>query len=56
VAGAAGQGGAKAVVEAGPGQVLSNLARRAWREVRFLPVGTAAELDMIVDNLRGALT
>lgn len=56
VAGAGGEGAAKAVVEAGPGQILSNLARRAWREVRFLPVGTAAELDMIVDNVRGALT
>jgi len=43
-------------LEVGPGQVLSNLARRAWRENRFLPVGTASDLEAVLDNLRGPLT
>ncbi|MHB8079099.1 MAG: ACP S-malonyltransferase [Candidatus Krumholzibacteriia bacterium] len=43
-------------LEVGPGQVLSNLARRGWREARFLPVGTAADLDKILDSVAAALT
>ncbi len=43
-------------LEVGPGQVLSNLAKRDWRAARFVPVGTVADLDTVVDNLRCALT
>ncbi len=43
-------------LEVGPGQVLSNLARRGWREARFLPIGTVADLDKILDSLAAPLT
>ena len=33
------------VLEVGPGRVLSNLARRAYPEVVFQPIGTLADLD-----------
>ena len=33
------------VLEVGPGKVLSNLARRAYPDVTFVPVGTAADLE-----------
>ncbi len=32
------------VLEVGPGRVLSNLAKRAYPETRFVPVGTAEDL------------
>ncbi len=41
----------RVVLEVGPGQVLSNLARRTWRDVTFLPVGTAADLAGVRDVL-----
>lgn len=48
-------GGAGAVfLEAGPGQILTNLAKRAHPGARFLTAGTAAELDKILDSLAGA--
>jgi [acyl-carrier-protein] S-malonyltransferase len=47
---------ARQFLEVGPGQVLSNLARRAWRDARFLPVGTTADLDKIMDSLAAPLT
>jgi [acyl-carrier-protein] S-malonyltransferase len=56
VAGQPGASPPRAFLEVGPGQILSNLAKRAWREVRFLPVGTAAELDTVLDTLRAGLT
>jgi [acyl-carrier-protein] S-malonyltransferase len=56
VAGPAGGPAPRAFLEVGPGQVLSNLAKRAWREVRFLPAGTAADLDTLLDSLAGSLT
>jgi len=42
------------VLEVGPGKVLSNLARRAFPEVRFVPVGTTADLAGVLDILRSA--
>jgi [acyl-carrier-protein] S-malonyltransferase len=55
--GAAPVGGtARLFLEVGPGQVLSNLGRRAWRDARFLPVGTTADLDKIMDSLAAPLT
>lgn len=35
------------VLEVGPGKVLSNLARRAFPETRFVPVGTCEDLDQL---------
>ena len=35
----------------GPGRVLTNLAKRAYPDVKFLPVGTAADLDGVLDFL-----
>ena len=40
----------RVVIEAGPGKVLSNLARRAWPDVVFTPVGTVENLDSLLDN------
>ena len=49
---AAPSGKAPAVVlEVGPGQVLTNLAKRAYPEVHFLPVGTVADLAVVLDFL-----
>jgi [acyl-carrier-protein] S-malonyltransferase len=47
----AGAGGAPVVLEVGPGKVLSNLARRAYPGVEFLPVGTAADLEGVLQFL-----
>ncbi len=41
----------KVVLEVGPGKVLSNLARRTYPEVKFIPVGTVADLDGILNIL-----
>lgn len=41
------QSGTKVVLEVGPGKVLSNLARRAYPDIKFLPVGTAADLEAV---------
>jgi [acyl-carrier-protein] S-malonyltransferase len=46
----------RVVLEVGPGKVLSNLARRTFPGVRFVPVGTAADLDNILDILGEVLT
>ena len=43
--------GPSVVLEVGPGRVLTNLAKRAYPEVNFLPVGTAADLDRVLDFL-----
>ncbi len=42
----------KIILEVGPGKVLSNLARRTYPDVKFVPVGTAADLDGILDILQ----
>ncbi len=42
----------KIILEVGPGKVLSNMARRTYPEVKFVPVGTAADLDGILDILQ----
>jgi len=39
------------VLEVGPSKVLSNLARRAYPDTKFIPVGTAADLAGIVETL-----
>ncbi len=41
----------RVVLEVGPGRVLTNLAKRAFPDVKFLPVGTAADLDGVLDIL-----
>lgn len=41
------------VLEVGPGRVLTNLAKRAYPRVRFLPVGTLDEIDQAVAELAG---
>jgi len=48
---AGGENPAPIVLEVGPGKVLSNLARRAYPDVRFVPVGTAEDLAGIVEIL-----
>jgi [acyl-carrier-protein] S-malonyltransferase len=39
------------VLEVGPGKVLTNLAKRAYPEVKFLPVGTVGDLDHVLEFL-----
>ncbi len=41
----------KIILEVGPGKVLTNLARRTYPEVKFIPVGTHDDLDGILDIL-----
>ncbi|MBT4292469.1 ACP S-malonyltransferase [bacterium] len=41
----------KVVLEVGPGRVLSNMARREFPDVTFIPVGTAEDLNNILDKL-----
>lgn len=48
-------GNPKIVLEVGPGKVLSNLARRTYPDVKFVPVGTNADLDGILDILKETL-
>lgn len=45
----------KIILEVGPGKVLSNMARRTYPEVKFVPVGTSADLDGILDILQETL-
>jgi [acyl-carrier-protein] S-malonyltransferase len=40
------------VLEVGPGKVLANMAKRAYPHVKFISVGTQADLDSIEDLLR----
>ena len=42
-------GAPKIVLEIGPGRVLSNLAKRAYPEVKFVPIGTVEDLDQALD-------
>jgi [acyl-carrier-protein] S-malonyltransferase len=37
----------RVILEVGPGRVLTNLARRAYPDTRFIPVGTCEDLDTI---------
>ncbi len=39
------------VLEVGPGRVLTNLAKRAYPGIKFLPVGTSADLEKVLDFL-----
>jgi len=39
------------ILEVGPGRVLTNLARRAYPDVEFVPVGTQEQLNAIPDLL-----
>jgi [acyl-carrier-protein] S-malonyltransferase len=43
--------GSSVVLEVGPGRVLSNMAKRNYPEVKFLPVGTIDDLDNVLDFL-----
>jgi [acyl-carrier-protein] S-malonyltransferase len=45
----------RVVLEVGPGQVLSNLAKRTYRDVTFVPVGTADDVAAIRDTLTDLL-
>jgi len=42
------------VLEVGPGKVLANLAKREFPDTEFLSVGTAAELETVLDKLAQA--
>lgn len=42
------------VLEIGPGKVLTGLARRAYPDTRFVPVGTCEDLDGIAELLGGS--
>lgn len=42
------------VLEIGPGKVLTGLAKRAYPQVQFVAVGTAAEIDALPALLAGA--
>jgi len=44
-------GGQRVFLEVGPGRVLSNMARREHPDTTFLPVGTAEDLDGLMDKL-----
>ena len=37
------------ILEVGPGKVLTGLARRAFPDIKFVPVGTASDLDAVLD-------
>ena len=39
------------VLEVGPGRVLTNLARREFRDVTFVPVGTREDVENVLDTL-----
>ena len=39
------------VLEVGPGRVLSNMAKREFPDVEFVPVGTREDLDNVLDKL-----
>lgn len=39
------------VLEVGPGRVLTNLAKRAYPDVKFLPVGTSEDLETVLEFL-----
>jgi [acyl-carrier-protein] S-malonyltransferase len=45
----------RVVLEVGPGRVLSNLAKRAYPDVDFVPVGSAEDLDRVGEILDGAV-
>lgn len=42
------------ILELGPGKVLTGLARRAYPDTRFVPVGTVADLDGVLDAVTGS--
>ncbi len=44
----------KVVLEVGPGKVLTNLARRAYPDVTFVPVGTVEDLAMVRERIEEA--
>ena len=51
VAGLGGGAAPRIVLECGPGSVLSNMAKREFPDVVFLPVGGVADLDNVLDKL-----
>ncbi|MFH1845727.1 MAG: ACP S-malonyltransferase [bacterium] len=44
------------VLEVGPGRVLTNLAKRVYPEIKFVPVGNCQDLDNILVSLQEHLT
>lgn len=46
--------GPSVVLEVGPGKVLSNMAKREFPDVTFVPVGTREDLDNVLDKLAGS--
>ncbi len=50
-AGVADQESPKFVLEVGPGRVLSNMAKREFPEVTFIPVGNRSDLETVLDKL-----
>ncbi|MCP4573171.1 MAG: ACP S-malonyltransferase [bacterium] len=49
----AGQEQPAVILEVGPGKVLTGLARRAYPDTRFVPVGTVADLEGVLDAIAG---
>jgi [acyl-carrier-protein] S-malonyltransferase len=48
-------GSPRVVLEVGPGRVLSNMAKREFKDVTFIPVGTVADLDNVLDKIQECL-
>lgn len=46
----------RVVLEVGPGRVLASLARRTFPEVTFVAVGSAEQLNNVLDSLQDKLT
>ena len=46
--------GPRIVLEVGPGKVLTGLARRAFPEVTFVPVGTREDLAGVLEKIEAA--
>jgi len=51
IIGAIAADGPQVVLEVGPGRVLSNMAKREFPDVQFVPVGTREDLDNVLDKL-----
>ena len=51
IVGAIAADGPAVVLEVGPGRVLSNMAKREFPDVTFVPVGTREDLDNVLDKL-----
>jgi len=52
--GGAGLPKAEVVLEVGPGRVLTNMAKREFPQVEFIPVGTREDLETVLDKIGGS--